>query len=52
MKQVDARIKDKSDSVSEDQGKGMKSDVDDLTKKRIAEVDTLSDAKTGEIEQL
>lgn len=52
MKQVDARIKDKSDTMSEDQGKGMKSDVDDLTKKRIVEVDTLSDAKTGEIEQL
>ncbi len=52
MKQIDVRIKDKSDSMSEDQGKGMKSDVDELTKKVIAEADTLSDAKTGEIEQL
>ncbi len=52
MKQIDIRIKDKSDSMSEDQGKGMKSDVDELTKKVIAEADTLSDAKTGEIEQL
>ncbi|MDP6986568.1 MAG: ribosome recycling factor [Phycisphaerales bacterium] len=52
MKQIDARTKDKSDSMSEDQGKGMKSDADDLTKRMIAEVDKLSDAKTGEIEQL
>lgn len=52
MKQIDTRIKDKADSMSEDQGKGMKSDIDDLTKRMIADVDQLSDAKTGEIEQL
>jgi len=52
MKQIDARVKDKSDSMSEDHGKGMKSDIDDLTKTMISEVDAVSDSKTGEIEQL
>jgi ribosome recycling factor len=38
--------------MSEDQGKDMKSDVDELTKKMIAEADKLSEVKTDEIEQL
>ena len=52
MKQVDGRIKDKSDSMSEDQGKDLKSDVDDLTKKMIGEIDQLCDSKTAEIETI
>lgn len=52
MKHSDARIKDKSDPMSEDQGKALKSKVEDLTKERIGEVDSLCDTKTAEIEQL
>ena len=52
MKQIDILIKDKSNSVSEDQGKGLKSDTDNVTKKLIAEVDTLTNTKAAEIETL
>ncbi len=52
MKLVDRRIKDKSDSLSEDQGKDLKQAIEDLTKERIGEVDRLSADKTTEIEQI
>ncbi len=52
MKQIDARIKDKSDSLSEDMGKNLKQEIEDLTKSKISEVDTMSNEKTAEIEQL
>ena len=52
MKQIDSLIKDKSNSVSEDEGKGLKSDTDDVTKKLIGQVDSLADAKAAEIETL
>jgi len=52
IKAIDKRIKDKSDSLSEDQGKDFKSDVDDLTKSQTKNVDDLCEAKTAEIEAL
>ena len=52
MKQVDSRAKDKSDSLSEDQAKDLKSEIDALTKAQIAEVDRLCDNKVNEIEQI
>ena len=52
IKAIEKRIKDKSDSLSEDQGKDFKSDVDDLTKSQTKNVDDLCEAKTAEIEAL
>ncbi|MCP4758904.1 MAG: ribosome recycling factor [Planctomycetes bacterium] len=52
MKQIDARVKDKSDSLSEDMGKNFKQEVEDLTKSKISEVDSHSAEKTTEIETL
>ncbi|MDP7070015.1 MAG: ribosome recycling factor [Phycisphaerales bacterium] len=52
MKQIDARVKDKSDSLSEDMGKNFKQEVEDLTKSKIGEVDTLCNDKTDEIEKI
>jgi len=52
MKQIDSRIKDKSTSLSEDQGKDLKQEVEDLTKQKIGEVDRQSDEKAAEIEQI
>ncbi|MCH2140030.1 MAG: ribosome recycling factor [Phycisphaerales bacterium] len=51
MKRVDSRAKDKSDSLSEDQAKDLKNEVDGLTKAKIGEIDKLCDEKVGEIEQ-
>ncbi|MDP7029968.1 MAG: ribosome recycling factor [Phycisphaerales bacterium] len=52
MKQVDARIKDKSNSLSEDQGKDLKNEIDDLTKSKAGQIDTLCNDKTSEVEQV
>jgi len=52
MKQIDSRIKDKGDSLSEDQGKDLKSEVEDLTKAKTVEIDTLAKNKTAEVESL
>ena len=52
MKQIDALIKDKGNSLSEDQGKDLKSQADSLTKSSIATIDTLAKDKTDEVESL
>ncbi len=52
MKQVDGRIKDKSDSLSEDQGKDLKGEIEELTKGKIGQVDSLCSDKTAEVEQV
>ena len=52
MKQIDALIKDKGNSLSEDQGKDLKSQADGLTKSSIATIDTLAKDQTDEVESL
>ncbi len=52
IKAVDKQVKDKSDSMSEDQGKDLRVEVEDLTKANISQVDQLSDSKTAEIEAI
>jgi ribosome recycling factor len=52
MKQIDALIKDKGNSLSEDQGKDLKSEADNLTKSSIATIDTLAKNKTAEVESI
>lgn len=51
-KQIDNLVKDKANAVSEDQGKGAKSEIDDLTKQHIGLVDTACDKKAAEIEEI
>lgn len=52
IKLIDSQVKDKSDSMSEDQGKSYRSKIEDLTKDRIGEVEELCTSKTDEIETL
>jgi ribosome recycling factor len=51
-KQVDQAVKDKSNAISEDAGKGAKSEIDDLTKKHIDLIDEHANKKAAEIEQV
>lgn len=48
-KHIDAAEKDKASGVSEDAAKGYKNDVQELTKKYEADIDSLVDHKTKEI---
>ncbi len=49
VKQVDTLVKDKSNSTSEDQGKAVKSNIEDLTKEKISEIDDSIAKKVSEI---
>lgn len=49
-KQVDTLVKDKTNGISEDAGKGAKDDIEGLTKKHIAAVDSLVEKKSSEIQ--
>lgn len=51
-KQIDQLVKDKSNHVSEDEGKNAKTQIDELTKEHIALIDEHCDKKSAEIEQL
>lgn len=51
MKQIDQLVKDKSNAISEDEGKAAKSGIEDLTKDHIGQVDSLCDKKSAEIEE-
>lgn len=51
-KHLDQLVKDKSNGVSEDQGKAAKAKIDDLTKEHIGIVDTHCDKKAAEIEEV
>jgi ribosome recycling factor len=50
-KQIDTLVKDKSNALSEDDGKRAKDDVDEMTKKHIEQIDEISARKAVEIEQ-
>ena len=52
IKTIDGLVKDKTNDVSEDAGKGAKSDVDDLTKSHTARIDEISTKKVNEIEEI
>ena len=52
IRQVDQSVKDKSNPVSEDQGKDAKADIDDLTKDHIKLIDEHCDKKAAEIEEI
>lgn len=49
MKMVDQLVKDKSNSFSEDQGKGAKGTIEDLTKSHIEAIDAACEKKVTEI---
>jgi ribosome recycling factor len=51
-KQIDTLVKDKTNNVSEDQGRDAKSQVDDETKKHIDRIDAICAKKTKEVEEL
>ncbi len=51
-KQIDVQVKDKDNSISEDDGKRAKSQVEDLTKKWSSDIDSLSQAKCKEVEEV
>ena len=52
IKQTDQAVKDKSNPVSEDQGKDAKEDIEKLTKDHIKLIDEHCDKKAAEIEEV
>ena len=50
-KHIDQLSKDKSNSISEDQGKDAKSDIEDLTKDHIKKIDDRCNSKCHEIKE-
>ena len=52
QKQIDTLTKDKSNSMSEDQGKIAKSNIDDMTKNTINQIDEIVSKKVQEINTL
>lgn len=49
QKQIDSLVKDKSSSMSEDQGKAAKSNIDETTKGHITKIDLIVSKKVDEI---
>lgn len=49
IKQIDTMLKDKSAPISEDQAKSAKTQIEDLTKKQVELVDSMSSKKSAEI---
>jgi ribosome recycling factor len=52
MKHVDQAVKDKSNAISEDQGKDAKQQLEDLTKEHIKLIDEHYEKKAAEIEEI
>ncbi len=52
IKHIDSQVKDKSNAESEDDGKHGKVEIDSLTKKHTARIDTLCKAKIEEIQTI
>ena len=52
IKHVEQRVKDKDSAVSEDQGKVMKENVEELTREHIQKLDALSQKKAVEVQEL
>lgn len=52
LKHIDQMVKDKTAHLSEDQGKGAKTQIEDFTKKHIEQVDQMAAKKSAEITQV
>jgi ribosome recycling factor len=52
IKHVDALVKDKSNAVSEDDGKDAKDDIEGMTKKHISSIDDMCEQKSKEIQTI
>ncbi len=52
IKMIDSDCKDKSSSLSEDDAKRAKAEIEDLTKDTIGEIDAMAAKKVAEIEQI
>lgn len=52
MKHIDSLVKDKTNAVSEDDGKHGKDDVESCTKKHISKIDEMCDTKSKEIQTI
>jgi len=52
IKNIDALVKDKSNGVSEDDGKHGKEDIESCTKKHISNIDTMCETKSKEIQTI
>ena len=48
-KQIDTLVKDKTSSMSEDQGKASESNIDDATKGHVGQIDDIVSKKVSEI---
>ena len=49
-KHIDQAVKDKTNAISEDQGKDAKDAIEDLTKSHVKQIDDTCDAKVKEVE--
>ena len=52
MKHMDALVKDKNNTVSEDDGKHGKDEIESYTKKHISKIDEMCDEKSKEIQTI
>ena len=52
MKHVDQLTKDKTNAVSEDQGRDAKAEIDELTKKHTKTIDEHTEKKAIEVEEI
>ena len=52
MKHIDQAVKDKSNPVSEDQGKDAKDEIEEHTKKHVKTIDEHCDRKSAEVEEI
>lgn len=52
LKHIDSLVKDKTNTVSEDDGKHGHDEVESMTKKRISKIDELCDTKAKEIQTI
>ncbi|MBT4531010.1 MAG: ribosome recycling factor [Phycisphaerae bacterium] len=52
IKHIDVLVKDKSNAVSEDDGKHGKDDVESMTKKHISKIDEMTTEKSKEVETI
>ena len=52
IKRIDALVKDKTNGVSEDEGKAGKGEIENLTKKHTTSIDEMCEKKTQEIQTI
>lgn len=52
LKHVDMMLKDKSSGLSEDQAKSSKTQIEDMTKKHIEQIDQMAGKKSAEVVQV